>query len=63
MKRVKELCEWDFPDIVEEVDGYNIKSIPELSRKNMNVLIKAHNELLTLVNKLADDYGVVFDDE
>ena len=62
MKRPQELTDWDF---IQIPDGYDMKSIPDLTRANFNVLIEEHNNLVYVINALIDALdptGLTFDD-
>jgi len=54
MNKPEALSEYDFPDRIQIPDGYDMKSIPDLTRDNFQVLIDAHNELVEVVRYLSD---------
>ena len=45
---------YDFPDTIQIPDGYDMKSIPDLTRDNFIFLMEQHNKLVTTVNNLQD---------
>jgi len=49
---IDNLNEWDFYDKVAVPDGYDSKSIPEATSRNMEVLMNKINELVDTVNEL-----------
>lgn len=54
MKKPEKLIGWDFPDRIQVPDGYDMTSIPDLTRDNFNKLIEEHNNLVEVVNKLME---------
>ncbi len=62
MHKPKRLSDWDFSDTVKELDGYDLKTIPDLTRDNFQVLIEEYNNLVAVVNMLCDKRGIIFDD-
>ena len=62
MKQPKELTDWDFSDTIQVPDGYDMASIPDLTRDNFNRLVDEHNNLVEVVNMLCEKHGIVFDD-
>jgi hypothetical protein len=62
MKQPKELTDWDFSDTIQVPDGYDMTSIPDLTRRNFQTLIDEHNNLVEVVNMLCEKRGIVFDD-
>ncbi len=63
MRKPKILTSWDFPDTVEKPDGYDTKSIPDITRDNLQVLIDEHNNMVEIINEVNSmlEHGVVFD--
>lgn len=55
MKVPTELYTWDFPHTTQVPDGYDMKSVPDLTRGNLLVLIEAHNELVRVIRELVPD--------
>ena len=52
MRKPKILTSWDFPDTVEKPDGYDTKSIPDITRDNLQVLIDEHNNMVEIIKAL-----------
>ena len=63
MKKPEELTAWEFRDTIQIPDGYDMKSIPDLTRDNFQKLIEEHNNLVEVVNKLIDKSGFYIDGE
>ena len=63
IRKPKILTSWDFPDTVEKPDGYDTKSIPDITRDNLQVLIDEHNNMVEIINEVNSmlEHGVVFD--
>jgi len=57
MKRPEELTGWDFGDTIQVPDGYDMKSIPDLTRHNFQTLIDEHNNLVEAFNAMAEFNG------
>ena len=55
MKRPIELGDWDFPDRIQVPDGYDMTSIPDLTRDNFNHLIEQHNNLVKIINAICEN--------
>ena len=62
MNGPKKLTYWDFPDTITIPDGYDRKTIPDLTRDNFNLLVNEHNNLVDVVNKLAEFHEKAFED-
>ena len=45
---------WELPDTKEIPDGYDRKSVPEATSRNMYVYMKTINELVAQVNILTE---------
>ncbi len=60
MEKLKELSSYSFPDTLEVPDGYDLKTIPDITRDNFQLLIDEHNELVSAVNTL---FGHVIHDD
>ena len=55
MKRPKKIDYWyDLPDRDTVPDGYDRRSVPSLSRDNLEYLFEKHNELVDVVTSLID---------
>jgi len=57
MKRPQEITSWDFPDTISVPDGYDLKSVPDMTRRNFELLIEKHNELVAAFDALYDKVG------
>ena len=57
MKQPKELTSWDFPDELQIPDGYDLQSVPDLTRGNLVKLIEEHNNLVEAFNAMAEYSG------
>ena len=62
MKQPKELTAWDFRDTIDAADGYDTRSIPDLTRDNFQTLIDEHNNLVEVVNMLLDTANITLSD-
>ena len=51
MKQIEELSAYEFPDQKHIPDGYDLKTIPDISAKNIEVLMNKINEIIQVVNK------------
>ena len=54
MIKLKAITWMDWPDTIEVPDGYDRKSIPDLTRTNFEYLVESHNELVEVVLKILD---------
>jgi len=54
MEIPKELTDYDFIDTIQVPDGYDLKSIPDITRDNFQILIDEHNKLVRIVQALFD---------
>ena len=52
---IEELDSWDFKDRIEVPDGYDMTSIPDLTRDNFIKLIEEHNKLVRVYKELMPD--------
>lgn len=57
MKRPETLDGWSFSDRVQIPDGYDMTSIPDLTRDNFNQLVNEHNNLVEAFNAMAEFNG------
>ena len=62
MKKPIELTDWSFPDTIQVPDGYDMSTIPDMTRGNFQVLIDSHNNLVECFNKLCEYKQVTFYD-
>ena len=51
MENIKELSVWEISDTVQSRDGYDSKTIPEATSKNMDIFFNKLNEIVKVVNK------------
>ena len=52
MKELKKISVFDLPDTVMIPDGYDMKSVPDITQRNITYIIKEHNNLVDIVNLL-----------
>lgn len=52
---LNEISKWDFPNTTLEPEGYDMKSVPELSRRNFEFLTERLNEVIRQVNELTEE--------
>lgn len=57
MKKPEELDGRDFGDRIQVPDGYDLKSIPDMTRDNFQTLIDEHNNLVEAFNAMAQYTG------
>jgi hypothetical protein len=57
MKKPKKLFAWDLPDTHMEPDGYDMKSVPELTLRNFETLLEEYNNLVECFNAMAEFNG------
>ena len=64
MKKPKKITWMDWPDTIQVRDGYDLKSIPDLTRNNFEYLIERYNELVEVINYLTEEIlpSGIFDD-
>lgn len=63
MKKPKKINYWDWCETDSVPNGYDLTHEPALSPDNFRILASRHNDLVDLVNLLAEKAGVEFDDE
>ena len=63
MKKPEELTSYDFYDRIQVPDGYDLITIPDLTRDNFQTLINEHNNLVECFNKLCDIKQITFYEE
>lgn len=51
MQRIEKLDSWDFPDTRPLRDGYDVKTVPDISA-DILVLVDKINEIIDTVNQL-----------
>ncbi len=61
MKKPEKLTDWDFPDTIDQRDGYDITQVPDLTRDNFQLLVEEYNNLVEVVNSICD--GKMFEIE
>ena len=54
---MEQLTKWDFPDTIMINDGYEMVTVPDLTRENFNILFDKVNELIEVVNELNERGG------
>jgi hypothetical protein len=52
MTKIDEISVWDLPDIKEIPDGYDRKSVPDISARNIAILMEKINEVIRAVNQI-----------
>ena len=52
MEQLEEISVYDLPNTIMVPDGYDMKTIPDLTRENLEFLMDEHNKLVERVNKL-----------
>ena len=62
MKKPQEIDIYNLPDTKHEPDGYYLKTVADMSAKNIQFIMDRHNELVELVIVLAEKAGIVFED-
>jgi len=50
--KIEEIYVRDLPDTKTEPDGYDLKTVPDISAKNIAVIIDKINEIIKVVNSL-----------
>lgn len=63
MHKPKEIGGWDVPDRIQVPDGYDMMSIPDLTRDNFNYLVNEYNNLVEVVNMILDQMKPFGQDE
>ena len=62
MHKPKILTDWEFPDTIRVPDGYDLKSIPDMTRDNFITLVREYNNLAGVIDMLCEKHGIVFDE-
>ena len=62
MEKPKEIDGWNVSDRIQVPDGYDMKSIPDMTQKNFNFLIEQHNNLVEIINELCRLNNINFDE-
>lgn len=60
MKKPQTLSSFDFFDTVTVPCGYDLTSVPDITRDNFQTLIDEHNNLVECFNKLCEKQGLDF---
>jgi len=55
---LKELTDWDFPDVIQIPDGYNMRGVPETTRRNFEILVVEHNKVVAAINVINEKLGI-----
>ena len=63
MKKPRQLTYWNFPDTIDERDGYDYKQVPDNSRDNFNILLSEYNTLVATVELIVEKLGMEWDDD
>ena len=50
---IEELSVWDLPDTKMERDGYDMKTVPDISAENIRVIMEKVKEVVREVNRLS----------
>jgi hypothetical protein len=53
-REIIELSVWDMPDTVSKPDGWDRKTLPEATARNMKLYMDKINELVQTVNRLTE---------
>jgi len=61
IQKPKELNSWDFSDRIQVPDGYDLKTIPDMTRDNMQTLIEEHNHLVRVVLRICQEKQIIFE--
>lgn len=59
MKKLKEINYWGLPDTYTEADGFDRKTVPALSAKNLEFVMEEHNKVVVVVNELIEKTNVL----
>jgi len=51
MDKIEEIIVYDLPDTKHEPDGYDLKTVPDMSAANIAVIIEKVNEIIRFINK------------
>jgi len=57
MNKPETLSDWDFGGTIHVPDGYGMKPVPDLTRRNFEKLIDEHNNLVEAFNAMAEFNG------
>ena len=55
---IDKINRWNWPDTIGVPEGYDIKHIPDNTRRNLQYLADKVNELIEAVNKLTNENEV-----
>jgi len=55
---IKGITPWDLPDTIQIPDGYDMKTIPDITRDNIAFIITEHNKLVEAVNLINERLGI-----
>ena len=58
---MRNISNYDFPDTIQVPDGYDMTSIPDLTRDNIIFLMEKHNKLVDYINNIAEHIGYPHD--
>jgi len=54
MEKPNELTDYDFRDTLQVPSGYDLETIPDLTRDNFQTLIDEHNKLVKAFHELSE---------
>lgn len=54
MEELVELTAYNFTDTIQVPDGYDLKTIPDLTRGNFQQLIDEHNKLVRAIKLMSN---------
>jgi len=57
MEKPNELTDYDFRDTLQVPSGYDLETIPDLTRDNFRTLIDEHNKLVKAFHALSEYTG------
>ena len=63
MKKPTQLSDWDFSDIIQVPDGWDMTSEPDLTRRNFNKLLDEYNNLAEVVGLLCEKLNIEFEEK
>lgn len=61
MSKLEELTKWKFKDTIEVPDGYDMTTIPDLTRDNFQILVDEHNKVVKTLNELLAHLGALYE--
>jgi hypothetical protein len=58
MYKPKEISRWDLPSTTIVPDGYDMRTVPEATKENMELMVREHNNLVSVVNMLLERLAI-----